>query len=122
MVGNWGARCCRKRGLMKLIGFALALSVFLGVLAIGLRVIPGDLPSLLKTPSRLFRSLFAMSVLVPFVAVIICRMFALHPAVTVALVTLAISPVSNLFTLSVMPLLTPGHAAYARGLFFASTV
>jgi bile acid:Na+ symporter, BASS family len=42
--------------------------------------------------------------------------------VIVALVTLAIAPVGALFSQAMLPLVAPGHAAYARGLFFASTV
>jgi len=54
--------------------------------------------------------------------VMVCKMFSLHPAVIVALVTLAIAPVGALFSQAMLPLVTPGHFAYARGLFFASTV
>jgi BASS family bile acid:Na+ symporter len=42
--------------------------------------------------------------------------------VIVALVTLSIAPVSNMFPKSVLPLVAPRGAAYAHGLFFASTV
>jgi predicted Na+-dependent transporter len=107
---------------MRLIGLALTVSIFLAVLAVGMRVAPGDLPYLLSKPWRLVRSLLAMNVLGPILAVIICRMFSLHGAVIVALVTLAIAPVGALFSQAMLPLVAPGHAAYARGLFFASTV
>jgi BASS family bile acid:Na+ symporter len=46
----------------------------------------------------------------------------LHPAVTVALVTLAIAPVGGLFSQGMLPLVAPGNARYARGLLFASIV
>ena len=107
---------------MQLIGLALTLSIFLGVLAVGMRVAPGDFAYLLSKPSRLARSLLAMNVFAPIVAVLVCRMFSLHGAVIVALVTLAIAPVGALFSQAMVPLVAPGHAAYARGLFFASTV
>ena len=108
--------------IQTLVGFALTVSIFLGVLAIGIRVAAADLPYVLSRPSRLARSLLAMNVLYPIVAVMVCKVFSLHPAVVVALVTLAIAPVGAMFSQAMLPLVTPGHAAYARGLFFASTV
>src|SRR5262249_34072978 len=62
------------------------------------------------------------SVLAPIVAAVVCRAFALHPAVAVALVTLTIAPVGALFPQGMLPLVAPGRGAYAYGLFFASTV
>src|SRR5262249_27957091 len=87
-----------------------------------MRVGPADLRYLFSRPSLLLRSLLAMNVLAPVVAVLICKMFALHPAVTLALVTLAVAPVGSLFSQGMLPLVAPGNAAYARGLFFASIV
>jgi BASS family bile acid:Na+ symporter len=81
-----------------------------------------DLRYVFSKPSLLVRSLFAMSVLAPIVTVMVCKTFSLHPAVIVALVTLAIAPVDALFSHAMLPLMKPGHAAYAHGLFFASTV
>ena len=104
------------------MGLGFMVSIFLGVLAVGLRLAPADLHYLLDKPSKLFRSLFAMNVVAPVVAVMVCKMFSLHPAVIVALVTLAIAPVGALFSQAMLPLVTPGRFAYARGLFFASTV
>jgi BASS family bile acid:Na+ symporter len=107
---------------MHLIGLALTASIFLAVLAVGMRVAPADLRYLLSNPSRLMRSLFAMNILAPIIAVMVCRTFSLHPAVTVALVTLSVAPVGALFSQSMLPLVTPGRGSYAHGLFFASTV
>jgi BASS family bile acid:Na+ symporter len=106
---------------MKLLGLAMSLSIFLAVLGVGMRVMPGDLLCVLRTPSRLIKALLAMNVLSPFVAIMICKAFSLHGAVIVALITLSIAPVGALFSQGMLPLLAPGHAAYARGLFFAST-
>src|SRR5262245_65537425 len=63
-----------------------------------------------------------MTVLAPMIAVMVCRTLSLHPAVIVGLVTLAIAPVGALFSQGMLPLVALGNAAYARGLFFASTV
>jgi predicted Na+-dependent transporter len=106
----------------EIINGALSVSIFLGVLAVGMTVEPADLASLLRAPSRLIRSLLAMNILFPVVAVLICRLFSLHPAMIVALLTLAISPVGALFSQSMLAYVAPGNASYARGLFFASIV
>src|SRR5262245_29088756 len=108
--------------IQMLLPLALKASVFLAVLAIGMRVEPADLASLLRQPARLARSLFALVVLAPAIAIFVCKQFSLHPAVVVALVTLTVAPVSNLFTKAMLPLVAPGKMAYARGLFFASAV
>jgi len=108
--------------LQSLIGLGFTVSIFLGVLAVGMRVAPADLRYLWDRPARLFRSLLAMIVVAPIVAVMACKMFSLHPAVMVALVTLAIAPVGALFSQAMLPLVAPGQFAYARGLFFASIV
>jgi BASS family bile acid:Na+ symporter len=107
---------------MQVIGFALTASVFLGVLAVGMRVVPGDLHYLLGKPSQLVRSLVVMNVLGPIIAVMVCRTFSLHGAVIVALVTLSIAPVGALFSQAMLPLVGSARASYARGLFFVSTL
>jgi BASS family bile acid:Na+ symporter len=108
--------------IQTLIFLALNVSIFLAVLAVGMRVTIADLLYVLRRPSLLFRSLLAINVAGPIVAIVVCKTFSLHPAVIVALVALAIAPVSNIFTLLVLPLVEPGRAAYVRGLLFASTV
>src|SRR5262249_38355435 len=108
--------------IQSVIGLAFSASIFLAVLAVGMRVAPSDLRYLFNQPSLLFRSLIALNVLAPSIAVLICKIFSLHPAVAVALVPLAVAPVGSLFSQGMLPLVAPGNAAYARGLFFASTV
>src|SRR5262245_34071438 len=103
--------------IQSLIGLGIAVSIFLGVLAVGMRVAPADLPYVLSKPSRLAVALLAMNVLAPIVAIIVCKTFSLHPAIAVGLVTLSIAPVGSLFSANMTPLVTPGHASYARGLF-----
>lgn len=108
--------------LQSLLFLALQASIFLTVLTIGMKTSGAELRSLLRQPSRLIPALLAMNVLAPVIAITICKVFSLHPAEIVALVTLSIAPVSNMFPKSMLPLLAPNRAAYARGLFFASTV
>ncbi|HEY8509912.1 MAG TPA: hypothetical protein VIL32_16225, partial [Steroidobacteraceae bacterium] len=59
----------------------LAVSIFLSVLTVGMRVEPADLKYLLSQPARLGRSLLAMLVLAPAVTILVCKTFSLHPAV-----------------------------------------
>jgi NO-binding membrane sensor protein with MHYT domain len=52
----------------------------------------------------------------------VCRVFALHPAVIVALVTLSMTPVGALFPQGMLALVGTGRGAYAHGLFVATTL
>jgi BASS family bile acid:Na+ symporter len=106
--------------IQTLILLALQVSIFLTVLTVGMGTSGADLRYVFSTPSQLVRSLLAMNVLGPVAAIMVCKVFSLHPAVIVALVTLAIAPVSALFPHAMLPLVAPGRAAYAHGLFFAS--
>jgi BASS family bile acid:Na+ symporter len=108
--------------LSSLILSGVALSIFLAVVAVGMRIVPADLHYLLSKPARLAWSLLAMYVLAPIVALAVCHLASAHPAVTVAIVTLSISPVGVLFSQAMLPLVAPGHMAYARGLLFASAM
>lgn len=87
-----------------------------------MRVSPADLTYLLSKPARLARSLLAMYILSPIIAVVICKSFSLHPAVIVALITLSVAPVGAVFSKAMLPLVAPENPAFARGLFFASTI
>ncbi len=92
------------------------------MLTIGVGSSGADLRSLFSQPSRLVRSLVAINVLGPAIAIAVCKTFSLHPAIIIGLVTLSVAPVSNMFVQSMLPLVGPGRAAYAYGLFFASSV
>lgn len=108
--------------IQSLIMLGVTASIFLMVLAVGMRVAPADLVCVLRQPARLIRALIAMNVLGPIIAVLVCKAFSLHPAVIVGLVTLAVAPVSALFSKDMLALVNPARVAYARGVFFASTV
>lgn len=88
----------------------------------GMRIIPAELRYLRGRPAQLVRLVLAMNILGPIVTVLVCKAFSLHPAIIVALVTLSIAPVSNLFPQTMLPLLPSGRTGYLHGLFFASTV
>lgn len=81
-------------------------SLALTVLAVCLNARTGDATYLLRHPILLLRSFVAMNVVMPFVALWFAIVFALNPAVKVALITLAISPV---------PPVLPGKALKSGG-------
>ena len=101
---------------------AFGITIFLAVLTEGMIVTRADVAYLFSKPVRLVRTILAMNVLGPIVAVIVCRFFALHPAVIVALVTLSMTPVGALFPQGMLALVRAGRGAYAHGLFVATTV
>jgi len=92
----------------------LQVSILLTVFGFGLETTLHDLQYLVRRPALLARSLLAMFVIMPIVAVILVRAFALRPSFEIALLALAISPVP--------PLLpgkegkAAGHAAYGLAL------
>lgn len=84
----------------------LQVSILMTVFSFGLRATPGDVLSALRQPWLLARSLLAMFVIMPVVAVALGSAFALRPSVEIALVALAISPI---------PPLLPGRQEKAGG-------
>jgi BASS family bile acid:Na+ symporter len=84
----------------------LQVSIALIVFSIALRAGPGSVTSLLRRPSLLLRSLLAMSVVMPIVAVAMSALFHLRPEVETALILLSISPV---------PPVLPGKQSKAGG-------
>ena len=59
---------------------AFGITIFLAVLTEGMIVTRADVAYLFSKPARLVRTILAMNVLGPIVAVIVCWFFALHPA------------------------------------------
>jgi BASS family bile acid:Na+ symporter len=100
--------------LAALIGLAVRASIALAVFALGLSASVRSAAYLLQRPGCLVRSLFAMNVVMPLVAAALAVAFALYPAVKIALVALAVSPVPPI--LPYRQLEAGGRAAYALGL------
>ena len=75
-----------------LVRIAIVISVMLIVIALGLRCKLADAAYLLERPSLLARSLVAMNVIMPLVAVWLVSSFDLKTPVKVGLVALAVSP------------------------------
>jgi bile acid:Na+ symporter, BASS family len=79
--------------LTQLIPLAINASMGLIVLALGLHASLEDATSVLRRPALLARSLLAMNVIMPVLAVIGAALLDLHPAIEITLVALAVSPV-----------------------------
>jgi BASS family bile acid:Na+ symporter len=75
------------------VSAALVAGLLLLVIALGLEADARDGTALLQQPARLLKSLVAMLVVMPIVASALAYAFRLDPAVKVALVALALSPV-----------------------------
>lgn len=103
-----------------LIPLALKASIVLAVFGLGLTASPRDVTCLLRSPERLARSLLSMYVAMPLVAAVIAAAFDLHPAVEIALLTLAVAPVPPLLPRKAMK--AGGQASYAIGLLVAAAV
>ena len=102
--------------LATVIRFVLMVSIFLTVFGFGLASSLDDVLRLLRRPSLLLRSLFAMNVVMPVLAVATVATFDLTPPVKIALVALALSPVPPL--VPQRQLMAGGSGAYAYGLLF----
>ena len=88
------------------IVLALQVSIVVTVFSFGLRTTVGDVLKLARRPSLLGRSLVAMFVIMPIVAVALDLAFELRRPVEIVLVALAISPI---------PPLLPGRGQKAGG-------
>ena len=106
--------------LAQLIPVLLQVSVGLVVIGLGLETTPGDLTYLLRRPSLLLRSVLAMNVVAPLVAAGIAAGLHLEPALEVALVLLAVSPVPPV--LPKKQVKAGGSSSYAIGLLAFSAV
>jgi BASS family bile acid:Na+ symporter len=78
--------------LAQLVGLAFQISIMGTVFGFGLRATLDDVSFLMRRPALLVRSLLAVFAIMPVVAVVLARVFALPQAVEIALVLLALSP------------------------------
>ena len=100
--------------LQQVIILALQVSILCTVLGFGLRATSEDLLCLLRRPGLLLRSLIAVFVIMPVVAIALGRTFDLRPTLEIVLVSLALSPVPPLLPRKETGL--GGDASYALGL------
>jgi BASS family bile acid:Na+ symporter len=106
--------------LANVILLVLKTSLFLSVMAIGLKATLSDTTYLFRRPAQLMRALLSINVFMPLIALMMAATFDLDPAVKIALVTLSVSPVPP-----VMPhkaLQAGGREEYTIGLFTAGLI
>lgn len=79
--------------IAKLIPLAIQVSMFLIMFCIALQASPRDLTQLLHRPWLLVRSLVAMNVIMPLLAVTLALALELNHAIEIAFIALAVAPV-----------------------------
>jgi BASS family bile acid:Na+ symporter len=90
------------------------------VFGLGLSSTFDDTSYLFRRPSEFVRSLLAMAIVMPLVATLLAAAFDFHPAVKIALIALAISPVPPLLPKKQRK--AGGRASYAVGLLVAAAL
>jgi predicted Na+-dependent transporter len=105
--------------LTEVLLIALKLAVVTCILGVGMEAEAGDAWFLLRRPALLTRSLLAMYVLVPLVAVALVKATTLPEAVNVALLVLAVSAGAPLLS---RKLLGVGDGAFSFSLVLMSSV
>lgn len=98
----------------------LKASIMLIVFAIGLKANFSDVTCLFRRPAQLSRALLSMNVLMPLIALGLVEGFDLHPAVQIALIAIAVSPIPPV--LPNKALKAGGQENYTIGLLVAAAV
>ncbi|TGS09654.1 Na+-dependent transporter [Mesorhizobium sp. M2E.F.Ca.ET.209.01.1.1] len=106
--------------LANLISSILSLSLLVLVFVLGLRAKFDEVTYLFRNPGLLCRSILAMNILLVCIAVAASVLLNLDPAIKIALVTLAVSPVPPLLPNKQMG--AGGTSHYAIGLLVAASV
>jgi len=106
--------------LATLILLALKTSIFLTVFGLALKTTMDDALYLFRRPAQLVPSLLSMYVIMPLFAAALVALFDLHPAVEIALIALAVSPVPPV--LPKKQIKARGRGSYAMGLLVAAAV
>src|SRR6267154_4485042 len=106
--------------LATLVPIMLKISVALNVFGLGLRTDLSDLTYLVRTPRVFLRSMVSLFVIMPLFAVSLALLFDLSPAVKIALVALAVSPIPPI--LPKKELKAGGRQEYAISLLVSASV
>lgn len=100
--------------LKQLVMLAVQVSIICMVFGFGLKATSEDLLYLVRRPGLLARSLLAVFIIMPIVAVVLDRLFAFRPVVETVLVALALSPIPPLLPMKLGR--AGGNTSYALGL------
>lgn len=104
--------------LASLVPLVLKASIMMTVVALAFEANTRDILAFMRKPAQIARSLLAMNVVMPMLAVGLAFAFDLHPAVKVALVALAVSPVPPI--LPRKQLKAGGSSDYVHGLLITA--
>lgn len=96
----------------------LQTSIFVAVLSVGLRASAAELVAIFRAPALLLRSLLAILVVMPVVAIVVSRALDLPTVIRLALGSLALSPVPPLWPGKALQ--SGGEASYVIGLLAAA--
>lgn len=104
----------RSQDMKQLIILAFQISILATVFGFGLKAVPEDLLYVIRKPWLLVRSLLAVFVMMPIVAIALVHWFDFRPTVEIALFALAISPVPPILPMKEAK--ASGHHSYGLGL------
>ncbi len=108
--------------VQQLIRVAIVVSIMLIVLSFALRATWRNATSLFRNPSLLLRSLLAMNVLMPIFAAALAGLFTFRPGISIALLTLSVSPVPPFLPRKQLKLVSEGEREYVHGLLGATSL
>jgi bile acid:Na+ symporter, BASS family len=100
--------------LQQSVILALQASILMTVFAFGLRATFSDVAYVVRHPSLLVRSLLALLVIMPIIAIALTEAFAFRPSVEIVLIALAISPIPPI--LPGKEEKAGGHTSFALGI------
>jgi BASS family bile acid:Na+ symporter len=103
-----------------IVAITIRTSIVLTVLSVGLSARPADALSVVRSPTQLVRSMWAMMFVVPVCAAVFASSFELEPAVKIALAALAVSPVPPFWPAKSKR--AGGDESYTVGLLVASSL
>ena len=106
--------------LAELVPLALKLSIMVMVFTIGLGAEPAELVYLLRHPGQLVRSMVAMILVMPAIAVGLVKLFDLSAPLEITLVCLALSPVPPILPKKIIK--AGGSHAYVMSLLVIAAV
>jgi BASS family bile acid:Na+ symporter len=106
--------------LASLIPLAINVSMGLVVFSLALKAKAEDVGYLLREPGLLVRSIVSMNIVMPILAALVAAAFDLHPAIKIAIVALALSPVPPI--LPGKQIKAFGTTAYVVSLLFIAAV
>jgi bile acid:Na+ symporter, BASS family len=106
--------------LAHLIPLAIQVSMGLIIFCVGLHARFEDITALARKPGLLIRSLLAMNVVMPVVAVLIALLFDLNVVVEAALIAMALSPIPPI--LPSKEIKAGGEASYIIGVLVATAL